>query len=106
IAESCRCLAARLRAEVALAGDRGDPDRRAAADDAGAAARDGVAALRAAFFATPYRPTGLTTATRVLVRAVDQAFWLDTILERMPADRAQGGPGPAVCEIQLASAGL
>ena len=106
IAESCRCLAARLRAEVALAGARADPDRRAAVADAGAAARDAVAALRHAFFATPYRPTGVTTASRVLVRAVDQAFWMDTILERMPPDRAQGGTGPAVCEIKRASAEL
>ena len=106
IAESCRCLAARLRAEVALARDRADPDRRAAVADAGAAARDAVAALRHAFFATPYRPTGVTTASRVLVRAVDQAFWMDTILERMPPDRAQGGTGPAVCEIKRASAEL
>ncbi len=106
IAESCRRLAARLRAEVALAGDRADPDRRAALADAGAAARDAVAALRHAFFATPYRPTGITTASRVLVRAVDQAFWMDTILERMPPDRAQGGTGPAVCEIKRASAEL
>ena len=56
IAESCRCLAARLRAEVALARDRADPDRRAAVGDAGAAARDAVAALRRAFFATPTGP--------------------------------------------------
>ena len=106
IAESCRCLAARLRAEVALAGDRTDPARRAAVADTGTAAREAVAALRHAFFATPYRPTGVTTASRVLVRAVDQAVWMDTILERMPPDRAQGGTGPAVCEIKRASAEL
>jgi hypothetical protein len=106
IAESCRSLAARLRAEVALAMDRADPARRAAVAGAGAAARDAVAALRHAFFATPYRPTGLTTASRVLVRAVDQAVWMDAILERMPPDRARGGTGPAVCEIKIASAEL
>jgi hypothetical protein len=106
IAESCRRLAARLRAEVALAGDRADPDRRAAVADTGTAAREAVAALRHAFFAAPYRPTGVTTASRVLVRAVDQAVWMDTILERMPPDRAQGGTGPAVCEIKQASAEL
>ena len=48
---------------------------------------------------------GVTTASRVLVRAVDQAFWMDTILERMPPDRAQGGTGPAVCEIKLRERG-
>jgi len=106
IAESCRCLAARLRAEVALARDRADPDLRASVADAGAAARGAVAALRHAFFATPYRPTGFTTASRVLVRAVDQVVWLDTILDRMPPDRAQGGTGPAVCAIKLAGAEL
>jgi fusaric acid resistance family protein len=105
-AGSCTRLAARVRAEVALAADRADPARRAAAAAAGAEARDAVAALRRAFFATPYRPTGLTTASRVLVRAVDQTVWMDAILERMPPDRARGGTGPAICAIKLAAAEL
>jgi hypothetical protein len=106
IAESCTRLAARLRAEVAGARAPGDTALREAAADAADAAREAVAALRHAFFATPYRPTGVTTAARVTVRAVDQAVWLDAILDRMPPDRARGGTGPAVCEIKLAAADL
>ena len=65
-----------------------------------------MGALRQTFFATPYRPTGVTTAARVLVRAVDQAVWLDAILDRMPPERARGGRHAAAYEIALASAGM
>ena len=35
-----------------------------------------MAELRTGFFATPYRPTGLTTSARTLVRLVDELVWL------------------------------
>jgi uncharacterized membrane protein YccC len=51
-----------------------------------------VAALRRAFFATSYRPTGLSTSDRAVVRLVDELRWLNTILdEPPPTDRASRG---------------
>jgi uncharacterized membrane protein YccC len=77
---ACRALAARIRSDVALmAGGRGEAavaEHRAAV----AHARDTVAALSRGFLATPYRPTGLSTADRAIVRLVDELKWLDTIL--------------------------
>lgn len=42
--------------------------------------------LRRTFTATPYRPTGLSTGSRALVRLVDELTWLSAILD---------DPGPA-----------
>jgi uncharacterized membrane protein YccC len=58
----CRALAARLRG--------------GAVDGA----NEAVEALHAVFFATPYRPTGLSTAARSVVRLVDELRWLNTIV--------------------------
>ena len=86
-----RCVAQRSRvsgasrpsapAEVAyvLGGDgctssAQDRDRR---DRAGGQA---VEALHAVFFATPYRPTGLSTRARTIVRLVDELRWLNRIV--------------------------
>jgi hypothetical protein len=57
-----RALAARLRA----------PAAEHAADEA-------VEALHTVFYATPYRPTGLSTAARAVVRLVDELRWLSEI---------------------------
>ncbi|MET8401300.1 FUSC family protein [Streptomyces sp900116325] len=79
-ARVCRTAAAQLRADA----DRpaGEPDEagvrrcKDTADQAVAAAAD----LRTAFDATPYRPTGLSTSSRALVRLVDELTWLSTIV--------------------------
>jgi uncharacterized membrane protein YccC len=62
---ACRALAARLRA-----------------DDEAAAARatSAVEALHTRFFASPYRPTGLSTSARTLVRLVDELRSLNEIV--------------------------
>jgi uncharacterized membrane protein YccC len=77
---ACSALASRLRAEVAyLMSDRGEPfvrDRQ----DAFARSDEAVAALRRAFLATPYRPSGLGTVARVTVRLVDELSWLNAII--------------------------
>ena len=59
-----------------------------------------------ALFATPYRPTGLTTAARILVRLVDELVWLDTILERMSTRKHAGPAFSAVWDVRLAAAVL
>jgi Fusaric acid resistance protein-like len=78
----CRAVAARLRAQVAYHLG-GDPKPSAAQRDAAIArADDAVEALHAVFFATPYRPTGLSTAARTVVRLVDELRWLNAIVLR------------------------
>ncbi len=122
-AGACRALALRLRADVAfrmshgeqsLAADHGrataevDHARAAEADHARAVAEAdrAVAAMRRVFLATPFRPTGLSTAARTVVRLVDEINWLDAIVihsvgpaEGIPLDH------PA-CAVKVAAAGV
>jgi uncharacterized membrane protein YccC len=70
----CRAVAARLR------GGGAEP-----ADAA-------VEALHTVFFATPYRPTGLSTAARAVVRLVDELRWLNAVV----APAAPSAPASAV----------
>ena len=58
-----RALAARLRS----------PDAKPESDAA-------LEHLHDAFYATPYRPTGLSTAARTLVRLVDELRWLNAVV--------------------------
>jgi uncharacterized membrane protein YccC len=84
-AEACRRLSMRLTAEVSADGDSLADTSFA---DTVAAADASVAALRTTFFATPYRPTGLSTAARAIVRLVDEIIWLSVILSHMPMGRS------------------
>lgn len=105
-AQACALLARRLRSEVDCVrggfGPVGAAEYRVLADEAGAA----VAALRTSFFATAYRPTGLSTSARTLVRLVDQVVWLDAILERMLLEEEPGPTDAVVCDVKLAAATL
>ena len=65
-----------------------------------------VAGLRTSFFATPYRPTGLTTAARTLVRLVDELIWLDEVLDQIPVTGHTGPVSDEVCGVKLAAANL
>jgi uncharacterized membrane protein YccC len=79
---ACRGLADRIRADVIfMRSDRG-ADAEQAHNAAIGRAHDAVAAVQDAFFATPYRPTGLTTDDRAVIRLVDELRWLDTIVLR------------------------
>jgi Fusaric acid resistance protein-like len=76
----CRALAARLRADVAyVLGGASAPSAESYAA-AVAEANAAVHALNQAFFATPYRPTGLGTTVRMVVRLVDEVKWLNMII--------------------------
>jgi uncharacterized membrane protein YccC len=101
---ACRALAARLRADVAgVLGDEGSPaDGVAAATGVSGA----VAELHRVFLATPYRPTGLSTATRMVVRLVDELNWLNAIvLEPAPSPNATAPNRPA-CAVKVAAAAV
>jgi uncharacterized membrane protein YccC len=81
---ACRALAGRLRSDAAyLLGGAGAPTA-AEHDDAIGRADAAVAALHRVFLATPYRPTGLSTAARTVVRLVDELNWLNAILVQSP----------------------
>ena len=79
-AAACRALAARLCAGVAF--HLSGMDEQSAVDRGHAVAQadQAVEALRGAFLATPYRPTGLSTPARTTVRLVDELIWLNSIV--------------------------
>ncbi|MFG1909851.1 FUSC family protein [Kribbella sp. NPDC048928] len=52
--------------------------------------------LRRTFTATPYRPTGLSTGSRAIVRLVDELTWLSAILEEPVAEAACEADAAAV----------
>ena len=79
-AAACRALAARLRAGVAYLLSGMDEQFALDRDHAVAQADQAVGALRSAFLATPYRPTGLSTPARTTVRLVDELIWLNGIV--------------------------
>src|SRR5579862_5488334 len=95
-AAACRALAARLRTEIAyiLEGDAGPS--RAELEAAVTRSDEAVAAVHRTFFATPYRPTGLSTTGRAIVRLVDELNWLNgVILLGVPPSGATAAQHPA-----------
>ncbi|PYC80259.1 FUSC family protein [Streptomyces tateyamensis] len=74
----------------------GAADRSTAADCWMAAERtaEAATALRTAFDATPYRPTGLSLSSRALVRLVDELTWLCAVV----ADRPTYAEAPPACD--------
>ena len=101
---ACRALAQRLRTHVAhLLGER--PVSQQELDEAFARAQAAVGALHRVFFATPYRPTGLSTATRALVRLVDEIGWLGSVVLVATAQRRDTPVDTSVCAVKLAAAG-
>lgn len=103
---ACALLARRLRTEVDCVRGGLGPARGAAYREVVDEAAAAVGALRASFFGTPYRPTGLSTAARTLVRLVDQVVWLEAVMERMAVDDDPGPTDAVVCEVKLAAAAL
>jgi uncharacterized membrane protein YccC len=96
-AEACRKLAAQLSMEVS---PDGSPEKETVTSD------EAVATLRSKFFATPYRPTGLTTANRAIVRLVDEIVWLGVIVDSNPLPHDHPAVGAAVRAVQTAAATL
>jgi uncharacterized membrane protein YccC len=110
LVQALNALVARLRAEAefARAANAVGPDAQEAArtqlETATAAANAAVSGLRTSFFATPYRPTGLTTAARTLVRLVDESIWLQAVMDQMPT--AGHRFSEEVCAVKAAAADL
>ena len=104
-AEACRRLSARLTAEAARSHAE-DTEDTEDVDEAVARANTAVATLRTTFLATPYRPSGLTTATRAIVRLVDEVVWLSVILDNATATRHRPRADPTVRDVKTAAAVL
>jgi hypothetical protein len=102
--ELCRALAARLRAEVVWIHSDGESAARNAYESAIADADGSVEALHGTFFATPYRPTGLSTDARAVIRLVDELRWLDRVVLRAACPTHQRVGSEAVCEVKLGAA--
>ena len=100
---ACRALAARLRSEVAFVLGGGDAPSAAAHEEAISRAEAAVAALHGGFLATPYRPTGLSTPARTIVRLVDELNWLNGVLQSRPVPGA-GTVGLSTCAVKTAAA--
>ena len=101
---ACRALAERLRADVAylLGGTQAAPQ--ANHDEVIARTDDAVRALSRTFLATPYRPTGLGTAARSVVRLVDELKWLNAIIGQIPPARPIGvAANPIACPVRMAA---
>jgi Fusaric acid resistance protein-like len=101
---ACRALAARLRADVAYMIGGADAPTAAEHDQAAADAAAAVAALQRGFLATPYRPTGLSTGGRTVVRLVDEMSWLNAIATKSGSPPRAGGGNPATCRVKIAAA--
>ncbi|MDX6552465.1 MAG: hypothetical protein QOH74_953, partial [Gaiellales bacterium] len=101
-AQACRQLSARLTAEVA----RWHGEEAEDVEEAVARANAAVAKLRTTFLATPYRPSGLTTATRAVVRLVDEVVWLGVILDNAAVARHRPRADPTVRGVKMAAAVL
>jgi uncharacterized membrane protein YccC len=96
---ACRAVAARLRAEAAYILGAGSAGAAAEHDAAIATADAALETLDDVFFATPYRPTGLSTAARAVVRLVDELKWLNAVIQDAP--RPHGTPVDSdVCAVK------
>ncbi|MDH6115571.1 putative membrane protein YccC [Kitasatospora sp. MAP12-15] len=103
-AQVCRAAAQQLRADADHFEGRATPTygrcRSCAQQTASSTQR-----LRHVFTATPYRPTGLSTESRTLVRLVDELTWLSAVLAEA-APTAENGPTapPQACQVRRTAA--
>ncbi len=103
---ACRALADRLRSDVAYVMSGGAAELEEAHRQAVVRAQEALATLQKVFFATPYRPTGLTTDARAAIRLVDELRWLETIVRRAGPGPHPPRAAPAVCAVKRAAADL
>jgi uncharacterized membrane protein YccC len=100
--QACRAVAARLRAEISYRMSNHDPAFAADHDRAVEQSDQAVAGLHRVFLATPYRPTGLSTADRTIVRLVDELNWLNAIVVQAGHSSLQPGQmNPTVFDVKL-----
>ncbi len=100
----CRALCERLRADIAYITGRGGRAATEAHRQTIARANEAVQAMLDLFFATPYRPTGLSSEARAAVRLVDELRWLNSIVLRSGPKFHPPRPDLHVCAVKEAAA--
>ena len=102
--EACRALADRLRCEVSYVMSGGVVDSEAVHRAAISRAEDAIEAMQNVFFASTYRPGGLTTDARAVIRLVDEVRWLKTIVLRSAPKHHPPRAAPHVCAVKATAA--
>ena len=104
-AEACRAAAGQLRADAKHFAGGSDGQTFPHCVRSAQKAETSAQRLRQVFVATPYRPTGLSTGSRALVRLVDELTWLGRILaEAGPAAQTAVPCDPSSCAVREAAA--
>src|SRR5262249_26946478 len=102
-AAACRALGVRLRADAKAAlhpSEQSSSERAIAVAQAEAASSK----LDTTFLATPYRPTGLSSAARAIVRLVDEIAWLHALLDGAPPHGPAQPANEELCAVKRAAA--
>jgi hypothetical protein len=102
--KACHALADRLRGDVTFMRSTGSAEAHDAHRTAIDRADEAVRAMGELFFATPYRPTGLSTDARAVIRLVDELRWLNAIVLRSGPKHHPRRPDPHVCAAKAAAA--
>ncbi len=100
----CRAIAERLRGQIAFSQTPDAAEAIGRWEAARAAADAAVADLYTTFFATPYRPTGLATSDRAVVRLVDDLRWCNAIVLRAAPPPHPHAPDEGVLDVKRAAA--
>jgi uncharacterized membrane protein YccC len=102
-ASACLAHAGRIRADVALL--LGGSHAQLAADRDRAIERsdEAAAALQKVFLGTPYRPTALGTAARMIMHLAGELSWVHTILSQVRHHRGATVSRPS-CGVKIAAA--
>jgi uncharacterized membrane protein YccC len=103
---TCRAVSARLRSDVDCVLGGEEAPAQTHHDEVVERAGTAVADLRRVFFATPYRPTGLSTATRMVVRLVDELTWLGAVVADSAPQSDRRPIDVRVCAVRSAAAGV
>jgi uncharacterized membrane protein YccC len=104
--ETCRRFAAQLHCESECIEERSGPAAIARLEQLRGESANAAAELRASFFATPYRPGGISTSSRALVRATDELIWLDRVFARAPLTEPAPHSSAAICALTTTGAEL
>ncbi len=99
-----RAFAGRLRAEILYVRSSGGAAAAEAHRLATVAADDAVRTMQRQFFATPYRPSGLSSDARALVRIVDELRWLNGVVLRSAPRHRPRRANLRVCAVKIAAA--
>jgi hypothetical protein len=62
--------------------------------------------LESRFFATPYRPTGLATDARAVIRLVDELRWLNTVVLHSAPRHHPAHPSRPACAVKKSAAAV